>query len=200
MKRALKLIGALIIATGCSQCESKKTAQKIEQSDSRLTGAWVSDCVSNDFLELSQAKRSINFGIMGDSDKTEYFYSDEECQTSRLEYQVVGTYQALEKENELKKMNFTINKAHLKATSEATITLFNSTSFCGVDNWVLNEPMDIQGRECLGFKVSNGDVIFDSYRFDGDHLLFGNSFLLLSEDDAKDRPESVNADIRYVKK
>lgn len=198
----ITLIGLTSVLVSCGYLWKGSGDKKIQQQDSALVAKWKTECVGADALNLSHARRTIEFTMLGNFEKYENFYESDKCDNTQLAYKVEGTYATLgknEDKDDLKNINFTVNKASLVPHSQAAADNMNTMNLCGENTWKQNEPKDITGKDCKGFTVERGDVIYDVYQVEGKNLYFGQKFFFLASDDADSRPDSVTKESPYLR-
>lgn len=203
MKFAILITLSLFFVTGCGIFDTKDKGKKIQQNDSEIAGKWQSNCVGAETLELTHTQREYNFNAIGDFDKTERFYANKSCSNPGFTYQISGTYAALgshHDNNEIKQVNFTVDKAVVTVNSKGAVDLLNDASLCGKSDWAVGSETDITGKNCAGFSVKKGDVVFDVYDLQDGNLYFGQKFFFLSSDDADSRPDSISEDVVFKRK
>ncbi len=192
---------ALLIG-GCGLLDTKEKAKKLDQNDLNLSGTWNSDCLPTDSFDLAHTKRVFRFSEVGDFEKSEHFSSKEDCADPSFTYTVTGTYASLGtvKDNDnLKQINFTVEKALVNVKSEDAVTALNTIALCGRSDWKVGEEFNVADKDCANLAHKKGDVIFDVYEVKDKQLSFGQNFVLLSGDEPDDRPDSVQRDLAYTK-
>lgn len=202
MRTSLLLATATILLSGCGIFETEKKAQKAIQIDESLTGRWSTNCFERGFIFTNYQRDELTFSAVGDFEKKAVQHVGADCQTETISKTVSGTYDELDAVPGIeggKAINFTVRDVVLTAHTAEAVKSLNDATTCGLNNWELNKPTSVLGKNC-GETFQDGAVIFDVYKRDGDTVYLGQSFLLFDDKDApEDRPTTLELDRPYRK-
>jgi hypothetical protein len=191
------------LATGCGGFDTKDKGKKGSENDAALTGTWETGCLAADALELAHKQSTLIFSAVGDFDRISVLHANEACSSPAVEVAVHGTYDVVGEaegvEGGADNLNFTIHSATATPKSEDAVRLLSAAKYCGLADWSVDKEVDVAGKECLGERVDQGQVVFDIYRIDDTKLLIGDTLNWFDNTDAKERPTELAADRPYVK-
>lgn len=202
MKR-LFITTTILLITGCGLGKTSKSGRKADETDNNIWGSWKTDCIDNSGIkELGKTKRAVVFNNLGDFDRIEYLYMGDQCSDRSLTITVSGTYAVkgnVTEDSEAQKLNLTVDRVKVYPHTKDAADLLNKMNACGIDNWKRKSEEDITGKNCSGYKLREGDVIFDIYMIDENDLYLGTKFSFSSPTDSDRRPKNVNDEIVYKK-
>ena len=203
----MRTMNAIILAglaTGCGNLS--KTADKANKADDiapELVGEWKAECFDATVLDLSKGDRKMNFNLLGDFEKVETLYLNDECQDSALKVRTVGSYSdlgELPENSEVKRINYTTEQSFVTVGSKEVVEILNATKICNKTDWEVNKETEITDLDCGPLSVEKGETIFDTYDVGNDTLLMGGAFILgQSNDSSDDRPSEVDQSLMLKK-
>lgn len=162
------------------------TASQFAFASADLKGKWVSAC-------KNFARTTVTFTDTGDETLTENFLPIGTPCTSSVALRVTtsGVYKTgTSNVAGAKNLDETINIYTITPLDEMVAGGFNASGFCGIYEWVLNQPQDMFGIKCdENTKIINkGDKELNIYRIEGNKLMFGDA----KNVDAAGRPLSLD--------
>ncbi len=200
---ALCAMPLVLMACGKDDNDTTDNGAKVRETPADLRGAWLSPCMTSAMPGLQRVQREYIFNAIGDFDKVERYYSDDNCQTIGSTFKTIGTVDArgtLTEDKSVQSINLTANDAFFTVNSDAAVSSFNALKLCGQADWVVNKEKSVINTSCAGAQVKQGDVIFDVYSKRGDALYFGKTSLFLVPDSGDNRPTTVDTAAPYSKK
>lgn len=196
-KVVLGLSLGLVVSCGVFKTEEK--GKKAQQMDPEIADQWKSDCVPATVLNLTHTIKDYRFSAIGDFDKREHFYNDNQCSKEIFSYQITGTYSVVgdaKMGNNAKNINYTINKVTVTPVDDSAVNILNTANFCGSSDWQKGAEKDVTGKECLGLNIDKGNVVYDIYRINKDVnpklLYLGSNFYLGQDKSLTERPENLD--------
>ncbi|MCX6123335.1 MAG: hypothetical protein NTV34_01080, partial [Proteobacteria bacterium] len=94
-------------------------------------------------------------------------------------------------EPDAKQLNLTAHSAFVTPLDDKHATDFNQSKYCGISDWSPNVEREVTGLSCFsGFK--EGQVIFDIYRIQENHIYFGNTGIWLNGGSDGQRPQKLD--------
>ena len=116
-----------------------------------------------------QAYASVGDGSLG-VERTNF--SGINCPSGSAEYKFVENYTYTRSGNTYSSI---LQYASYTPLSAGDVSWNNTNSWCGLTNWVLNNPQSILGRNCGGDVVNIGDTSQESIIRNGDTLVTGDT-------------------------
>lgn len=123
-----------------------------------LSGSWENSCVSN---EDDDFKLQISFSGGKYFNKTRNTYISEGCEELGHTTTVTGSYELFEDADYQSNINFEISEVNIVPKNEEVAELFNSISFCGLNDWQTNQLKSFREGSCgpaQGHKVINAGI------------------------------------------
>jgi hypothetical protein len=164
-------------------------------SAGKLDDLWATECV---FVpKQHSAINSIAFAN-GQYVATTTMYATKNCETKNLEIVVKGSF--TEAASAAHDFDHTVQSVEMTLKSPKVVEHYNKHSACGITNWALHVPRDVNGLFCDPYLMPKAKVAsFDRFEVVEGQLSFGgfpraNGFLKPEE-----RPEKTAQDWLYSK-
>jgi hypothetical protein len=197
------LVSALFLSS-CGMFSTKETGKKAEQNSSDLAATWELGCVKLDFLGFLGHKEELSFSAVGDFQRKKRVYDNANCETEVGSFNTTGTYAVLgataSTNDGTRDINLTLNTFDVTVSTDSLVKAMNEAKFCGLDNWAVNQKVNLLGLDCAIGKVSRGDVVYEIFLVDNNILYFSDQLGVVGHRVASSRPEKLDMSRPYVKK
>jgi len=162
-----------ILLNGCAEPE-ETAGESLTGPIAEIQGTWVTGCY---FDGSSYVRETLVVSGNNISEKSNY-YSNSACTTTT--YEVNSTYNNLsigEKVTFLDgtsgyRATYAVQSSEYTPLSSSQTSNYNATTFCGV-SWVINTPIDILGKNCLGSTTPKNSTMFNLYKLMGNNIYLG---------------------------
>lgn len=185
---------AAMVLLSCGKKSSDDTPSATSPDSVKLTGTWKSDCKSGSFLTESFFRKKVTFQLDGGFKRQIEVFDNDQCNSSRASQTLTGTYTVAgdePKEPDAKRLNLTSKATYVTPQTDSDTANFNQSKYCGIADWKTGTEREVTGADCAsGFK--EGQVIFDVYRIQDNHIYFGATGIWLNGRTDVQRPEKVD--------
>jgi hypothetical protein len=97
-------------------------------------------------------------------------------------------------------LDYTLEKIFFLFSSADAVRQANDYVYCGINDWRINVPREVTGKDCSGTIYRAGDVTYDLVRIDqGRKLFFGNFEDGYDGKSPSTRPISIDPHQAYLK-
>lgn len=195
----------LMALTACGDLRDRLEGRKdSKEVKIELIGKWESACKTRsilDLIDIGGERQIMDFSaVPGSVEKKLQRFTDGDCKEPAFERIIDASYAVVGDANDgAKNMNLTVHKVEVKPLSEDSANKLNGEKACDISDWKDGEARDVTGKDCLGKKYEEGQVIFDIYKQEGDNLYLGKSSFFLDGDSADQRPESLDLEHPLLK-
>ena len=183
-----------VLALSCGSKGSNETPTGINKETAQLAGSWHSDCHAGTFLASSHVQKKIGFNVAGGFKRETRLFDNAQCSGPKVSTVLNGTFAAVgdvPNEPDAKQLNLTAKSAFVTPLDDKNTADFNQSKYCGITDWITNVEREVTGLSCYsGFK--EGQVIFDIYRIQENHIYFGNTGIWLNGGSDEQRPQKLD--------
>jgi len=170
----------ILMLSSCG--DGRNIGESSSNFDSQLSGSWENSCTSNGSFAQEGEIRTWKF-LSGR--KFEYAviqYSDSNCTTGNesIVLSGSGTYSLTQEDlqSSIRNIDFSYDKFAAIIKDKDLVAEFNAQEICLIDNWKVDEPVNLYGKKC---KSGNDEDVFpgpdsslsDLIDVDGDRLWLG---------------------------
>lgn len=177
----------------------------IAKADSQFDGNWKSNCYS----QSAQGQTQYGVDQMAITDSTltvdSDVYSDASCSSQSIATIHTSEDLALSTDSNtpqgVEDADLTLAALTIAFHSAQYISYMNSEQFCGYNNWVIDQPQDVLGKNCGNQQLpSEGTVSYDIIGLDSTGALhMGLTTSDLPGTSAATRPTSLDTNVVYSK-
>ena len=205
MKKYLAVAGlaSALTLSSCGMFSTKGSGKKMEQNSSALAATWDLGCSKFDFMGFLGNKDALVFSAIGDFERTNILYDDAKCTTEFGRFDTKGTYAALGNSanttDGTRDINLTVSGFDFTVLTDTLANALNAAKFCGMDNWAVNQKVNLLGVDCATGKVGPGDVVYEIYRIDQSSLFLSDQLGVVGQRAAASRPAQLDMSRPYVK-
>ncbi|MNJ94659.1 hypothetical protein D3C87_123610 [compost metagenome] len=147
MKMLLLFFSTPFFLGACAQEEA-------DHSSGNLEGVqWLAECFSNNGVYQS---RTITFNGGSYQAQSTIYVGGTTCGTPGVHLVEKGTYvlgDVISSTSSIRKLNKTYADLSLTPLTQTAANSYNSSSHCGLSNWVMNVPQRILGLNCTGTQM-----------------------------------------------
>jgi hypothetical protein len=177
----------------------------IAKAASQFDGNWKSNC----YTKSAQGQSEYGIDQLTITDNTlmvsSDVFSDSSCSTKAIATVQTGESLALSTDSNTPQgaedADLTLTTLTLAFHAAEYISYMNQEQFCGYDNWVIDQPQDVAGKDCANQTIpSEGTENYDLIGLDSTGALHMG---LITNDlpgtSAATRPTSLDTSITYSK-
>lgn len=188
-----KFLALLTIAAGCG--EGNSNSDNGASKSPEFVGIWKSEC-------LVTASSSLQVVMTNDANKSLldlYYYSDDSCSTlftldsNERTYSIGVAVPHLPSTYEI---DFTLGKTYRTQKSAEAVDFANSIQNFGFNDWAVNVPKDVSGRQEVGNSHVvglEGEKLYTIFKVE-DEKYYGGDQSELDGTSEANRPTSLSTD------
>lgn len=196
---------SLFLLTGCGSLNkdnNEDSNSPVDQRDTSLIGSWERGCEKFDLLGLQSHKVKLNFDIGLGFYREQTIFAKDQCSDERIVEKQTGTYGKVGDAQGVeggRQINFTVKDAFVTPRNDQAAKDLNDAKYCNLTNWQNGVEQKVTGVNCRS-GYSEGQVLFDIYKVDGNNLQLGQAGFLLDGSTSTTRPTSIDTARPYVKR